>query len=261
MIDFLKTFATKIIWAVMFKAERTDKILEFVRQREFTSVDELVRWFNYSPATIRRDLNYLADLGLIQKSYGSVCAKAGRPTLIREHDNVGAKVRICERAADFIKDGDVVFIDGTTTTYFLGEKLLKKKGLTVVTTNMKLAMFLGEHKVNCYLTGGKVCDTTMLAGDVCTDLVEKMRFDVAVFSPGIIDKEGHLAVYEGFWGFMRSAMKNCKKNILVCDLKKLEKKSSYFAGNIGMFDVVIFDDEFPDTISQAYPDVECIIAK
>ena len=106
----------------MFKEQRTDKILEIIKENQYVTVDYLVNRLHYSPATIRRDITYLADLGLVKKSYGGVSITGGKPSIVREHDNISGKVKVCKFSSDFIKDGDVVFIDGATTTYFLEEK-------------------------------------------------------------------------------------------------------------------------------------------
>ena len=244
----------------MFREERTDKILEYVRKKNFCTVDELVKWFNYSPATIRRDLTYLASLDLVKKSYGGVSSTAAKPMQVREHVNVRAKVKLCERAAELIRDGDVVFVDGTTTTYFLGEKLLGKKNVTVVTTNLKLAMFCGEHRIKCIVAGGNVVDTSMLCGPFCIETVEKIKYDVAVISPGVMDFQGRVSVWSGYWEADRIALRNSAKRVLICDHNKIRDDEKYVYCDLSAFDVVILDEKCPESISKAYPDVEYLVA-
>ena len=245
----------------MFKEERTGKVLEYVRQKGFCTVEQLVNWFNYSPATIRRDLTYLAGLGLVKKSYGGVSSTLARPMQVREHINVHGKVKLCEYAAEMVHDGDVIFADGTTTTYFLGEKLLGKKGITVVTSNLKLAMFCGEHKINCIVTGGRVCDSTMLVGNYCTEIVEKIKYDIAFISPWYMDKKGNFEMWEGNWPHTMAALKNADKKVVLCDVNKITDACKYAYGNVGIFDTVVFDEDFQSVIKENFPDVEIVVAK
>lgn len=245
----------------MFKEQRIDKILDIIRENKYVTVDVLVSRLHYSPATIRRDITYLANLGIVKKSYGGVSITAGKPSIIREHENIPNKVKVCKRALDLINDGDRIFIDGTTTTYFLGEFLIKKKNVTVFTTNLKLAIYLGEHKINCYVCGGKVHDSTMLGGPYVSDLIEKTRFDKAFFSVGTINKEGQISVAPHFWDFMKSAFRNSKSNILLCDREKLNEYSKSYYADVNAFDTVICDCEMPDVFYEKFKNTTFITAE
>ena len=241
----------------MFKEQRTDKILEIIRENQYVTVDYLVSRLHYSPATIRRDITYLADLGLVKKSYGGVSIAGGRPSIIREHDNISGKVKVCKYASNLIKDGDIVFIDGATTTYFLGEFLLKKKNITVVTTNLKLAIFLGERKVNCYVCSGRIHDSTMLCGAYVADLVDKFNYDAAFFSVGYMNESGQIGVFEEFWDFMKSVFNRSKTNVLLCDGTKIKEGKKYIS-TVEVFDTVICDTELPNGIKKSFPAVNFI---
>ena len=50
----------------MFKNERTDRIMEILKENKYTTVEKLVSELHYSPATIRRDLTYLGEIGLVR---------------------------------------------------------------------------------------------------------------------------------------------------------------------------------------------------
>ena len=243
----------------MLKAERTDKVFEIIKEKKYTTVAELVKRLCYSPATIRRDLTYLERLGLIVKSYGGVSInQMAKPVIIREHENTVDKIKLCKSASQFINDGDTVFIDGTTTTYFLNEYLLKKKNITVVTTNLKLAMFLGENNVKCFVTGGQVHDTIFLSGALSSELIKKMRIDVAFFSCGRVSGSGEVCVGEKFWDFMNVAINKSKKNVLLCDAQKIKEKFSMVFCDLGVFDVVITDGEFSEHVYKKFKNTEFI---
>ena len=243
----------------MFKEQRTDKVLEIIREKKYVTVDMLVSLLHYSPATIRRDITYLANLGFVRKSYGGVSIINSKPVIVREHDNITEKIEICRKASDLINDGDYVFIDGTTTTYFLGEMLLKKKNVTVVTTNLKLAMFLGEHKVNCYVCSGQVWDSEFLCGVYVSDLIDKMNFDCAFFSVGVLANDGRFSIYEKFSSFMQSAKKHSKRSILLCDSKKIGLEAKRYFGDLNFFDAVISDEQFSNSLVESFPETEFIV--
>lgn len=244
----------------MLKAQRIDRIFEIIKENKYITVETLVNRLHYSPATIRRDLTHLAKLGLVVKSYGGVSInEQKRPSIIREHENTADKIKLCNSAQSLINDGDAVFVDGTTTTFFLHELLSKKKQLTVVTTNLKLAMTLGESDVKCYVTGGKVHDANFLEGMHCSDLLKKMRFDVAFFSCGIISPDGEVYIYEGFYNFYDTVMERCKKNVLLCDAHKFSDKMKFIYCDLSKFNAVISNGKFNENIQEKFPNVEFIV--
>lgn len=179
----------------MFKYERAELIMEILKKYKYTTVDFLVKELHYSPATIRRDLTYLEANGLVKKSYGGVSINEyAKPVIIREHENIDVKTRIAKKASELINEHNSVFVDGTTTTYFLGEFLKNKKNITVTTSNLKLATYLGENNVKCYVMGGRVIDTNMLCGSskpgvkktICSENLENVNY---VISDGNFPKE------------------------------------------------------------------------
>ncbi len=245
----------------MFKEQRTDRILEIIRENKYVTVDYLVSRLHYSPATIRRDLVYLANLGLINKSYGGVSYVNARPTIVREHEDISGKIAICKKAADLINDGDVIFIDGTTTSYFLGEVLLKKKNVTVYTANLKLAIFLGEHKVNCFVCGGQVLDSTMLGGVYTCDLLEKTHFDVSFFSVGQVSLDGFYNYSDSYYIYLKTVTKRSDKSVLLLTTQKIYQPSKRYLSSLSDFNTVITNGTFKQETIDKFPTVEFISVK
>lgn len=246
----------------MFKNERTDKILEILKENKYTTVEKLVNELHYSPATVRRDLTYLAEMGLVKKSYGGVCIEEkSKPLIIREHEMHDEKIKICKKACELVKDGDFIFIDGTTTTFFLGEFLDRKKDITVMTSNLKLALLLGEKNINCYVTGGKVIDTGMLSGMLAVDAVNKLsEIDLCFFSVGGLSDEGHIGVIEEYAVMTHEAVKRAKKSVLLCDSSKIKKSNFIGAFTLSEVDTVVSDTELPTELREKFPDTEFIIS-
>lgn len=244
----------------MLKAERADRIYEIIKERKHVTVEELVNMLHYSPATVRRDITYLANLGVVNKSYGGVSINGARPMIVREHENTAGKIRLCNRASEMVREGDMVFVDATTTTYFLCEALAKKKNVTVVTPNMKLATFLGEKKVRCFVLGGQVFDSTMLVGPHTAEMVRKFFFDVAFFSVGAISQSGEIAMSENMWTVNRIAAENSQKNVLLCDGSKFNYRVRISCGDLSKYDTMVSDEEIPKELIDNFPSVEFIIA-
>ena len=169
----------------MYQQERMDEIMKILKKNHYVTVDYLVKEIKYSPASIRRDLTLLQKQGLITRSYGGVTYKNPNvsPFRFRQHSMKTAKNAIARKAASLVKNGDVVFIDGSSTTQYIGQFLIDKKGITVVTSNMLLADFLSEHGIITYCTGGKVVEYPgILGGSFVIETIAKFNIDIAFFS-------------------------------------------------------------------------------
>ena len=245
----------------MYKQERIEQVLQILRSQHFCTVEQLVEKLHYSPATIRRDLTQLAKMGMIEKCYGGA-SFIGKGTFAeREHRHTVEKSRLCLAAGEMIRDGDTVFVDGTTTTYFLRDVLIKKQHLFVVTTNLKLAIDLCEHGVTCYLPGGKLCDTTMLGGPITAEELERYTFDIAFISPGKVSHGGSFGMPEVFSASTRAVLKNAKKSVCLYHKDKLLPNVQYTFGRLGDFHAVVSDAPFPTEFATEFSDTQFILVK
>ena len=112
----------------MFREERCEEILKILKENGFSTVKNLSDKLHYSPATIRRDLVYMKQKGMIEKSYGGATpSDTGKfnvlPYELRKHNFTEEKKHIAKIAADLIRDNQVIFIDGSTTAACMIEYL------------------------------------------------------------------------------------------------------------------------------------------
>jgi DeoR family transcriptional regulator, myo-inositol catabolism operon repressor len=142
----------------MIKEKRVKKIEEYVLENQSASLDELMKVFNVSINTIRRDVQELVETGLFKKVYGgiAVAIKHNKLESVEERKvrNQAGKTKIGQAATTFLEDGDIIFIDsGTTTIEMLG--FLKDKSLTVVTNNIDfIVQALPYESLNIISIGG-----------------------------------------------------------------------------------------------------------
>lgn len=120
-------------------------------------VGALAARFGVSESTIRRDLNRLAQDGLVQRTYGGALpARPGEPTVAQKRQrNVQAKQAIARRAAAQVRSGDSVVLDAGTTTGLVAWELRALDRLTVLTNGVSVLDALRDHAaVELMLTGG-----------------------------------------------------------------------------------------------------------
>ncbi len=240
----------------MYQQERMDKIMKILKENHYVTVDFLVSEIKYSPASIRRDLTLLEKQGLITRSYGGVTYKDANisPFRFRQHSMKSAKNAIAQKAATLVKNGDFVFIDGSSTTQYMGHFLTDKKGITVLTCNMLLADFLSEHGINTYCTGGQIVEYPgILGGSYMLDTLSKFNIDIAFFSSTAFSSKGQI-ISLGESGLLnhQSLRKNSKKLAYLCGSDKFDTNGKFVSLTLNDIDYFISDKNLPESLKQNY---------
>jgi len=245
----------------MYQTERMDEILAILKKYHYVTVNYLVKEIKYSPASIRRDLTLLEKQGLVKRSYGGVELKneSSTPFRFRQHSMKLAKNRIAEKAASLIKDNDTVFIDGSSSSQYIGNHIIKKKGITVITNNMLLATYLGENGVKTYCAGGYISELPgILSGEITAATFNSMHADIMFFassgySDGIIFSRG-----EGYLTHQRAMIKNSDKKVYLCGSDKIGKKYNHKLCTLSDVDFFLTDGEISDEEIKAFKNTEFI---
>ncbi len=242
----------------MYQKERCEQILRLLKQYGYVTVKHLTAELHYSKATINRDLNALEQGGRIRRTWGGVelATPHSVPVLFRYEKAKPVKKRLAKRATEFIEDGDVIFIDGSTSAQYLGEYLIEKKDLHVLTNNMALAMFLNEYGVDVTVLGGKIMESPyMLAGTDTVETVSRYRADKCFFSTSNVTSEGEMA-YEGdiYFSMHRAMMRNSDRVFYLMDKDKVDKDGGRVVlGDFTPVDFVITNYVFDKKTKEKYP--------
>ena len=242
-----------------------DEIMKILKKNHYVTVDYLVNEIRYSPASIRRDLTLLEKQGMVSRSYGGVSLKDTNlsPFRFRQHSMKIAKNAIAKRAADLVKAGDMVFLDGSTTTQYMGHFLTDKKDIKVVTCNMILADYLSENGIETYCTGGKVVEYPgILGGPLMMEAIEKINADIAFCSTTAFDKDGSLlSITEGGARTHKVIRAHSEKLVYLCGSDKFFTKGSFVSMTLDEVDYFISDGELLDELKQKFPNTEFICTK
>jgi DeoR/GlpR family transcriptional regulator of sugar metabolism len=149
-------------------------------------VSQLVRQFGVSDMTIRRDLEALADRGLVDKVHGGATVAGPGSTEEPGFDAKSVRQRnekaaIVERAAKLIEPHTAVALSAGTTTAALAAHLVDVPGLTIVTNSIPVADTLyhaGRPDQTVVLTGGIRTPSDALAGPVAEAAIGSLNVDV-----------------------------------------------------------------------------------
>src|SRR6266700_4452295 len=98
--------------------ERRERILAMLRRDGRVLAVDLSRTLGVSDDTIRRDLDALAEMGLLQRVHGGALRRAhvNEDYTARRADATTAKQSIAQATAALIRPGQVVVLDGGTTS-------------------------------------------------------------------------------------------------------------------------------------------------
>lgn len=248
----------------MHKNDRRDEIYDILLKEGETSVTMLAKRLYTSESSIRRDLRALGDLGIIKRTHGGARAHGAASSVIpfksRSYSAVKEKRLIAEKAIKLINDGDTVFLDQSSTSYFLALELLAHSPLTVITNNLEILSLLSSSKHTLISTGGVVSkhNTNCLIGREAARGFENVFADIAFFSSRAMDIFGTVSDCTSEEIAVREAMlKNAKKAVLLLDSTKFGTRSVFKQCSLG--DVyAIVSDKTPDELEARFPSVRFI---
>ncbi len=121
------------------KYDRQKEMLSYIKDNGSVKNEDLIKRFNISIQTLRRDLKILEDQGLIDRVYGGVIYSDNKdsvssvsPLHEREMSHSEEKEYIGKLAAALVEDGDVIFIDSGTTAYRMLHYMKDLRNVTVI---------------------------------------------------------------------------------------------------------------------------------
>ena len=233
----------------MFNLERQNEILSILEKDRSVSVNKLSKLLYVSQPTIRRDLDTLEKLGKVVRTHGGVVlretAEKEIPLLLREEQNNRSKQIIAQKAQSLIKNGDVIFLDASSTVSYLIPHLKKFSDIIVVTNSPKTSMRLGEEHIKNYCTGGMLLfHSVAYVGSDVENFISKINADVLVFSSRGYSEDGRITDSSIEEATVKKAMmKNAAKVYYLCDSSKKNKKYMYNICNIRDVDGVITESD------------------
>lgn len=149
----------------MVNHKRRKRLLKLLAEHQTATVQQLVEWLSASPATVRRDISWLASRNLLTRTRGgaeNLPPKRRHFALSSEtfENNIqchaARKRAIARYAAGLCADGETIIINGGTTTYMMAE-FLADKHLKILTNSFLMAerlLVLSENEI--IVPGGKV---------------------------------------------------------------------------------------------------------
>ena len=247
----------------MYQKERCENILAVIEENGYVTVKYLIEKLHYSKATINRDLNALEEAGKIKRSYGGAELAQTReiPIAFRYEHGKSVKKRIAKRASELVCDGDCIYVDASTTAQYMGEYLIEKKDVTVITNNMALAAFLSEYGKAVVVLGGRVAEAPyMLAGNDTVEMAARYKADKCFFATRDVTEEGEMSYTDDTYALMHKTMiRNSAQAVYLVDSDKVDRQGGrVLLGDLSLVDTVISNHKFSNDTKRKFSGVEFV---
>ncbi|WP_442816683.1 DeoR/GlpR family DNA-binding transcription regulator [Streptomyces sp. NBC_01304] len=238
-------------------AERLRQITEAVRERGSSSVAELAELTGASEMTIRRDLEALAEQGVLERYRGGARSLLLRgeepPFALRAQEGLEVKRRIAAEVAALIADGESVVLDSGTTCLEVA-RLLVNRRLTVMPLSLHAANVLTDApQLTLLLPGGQPRRGELaLTGPLTEASLAALRFDTAIVGCcGLTAGDGLTAYDLADAAVKRAAIASSRRVIAVAEAAKLSRTALAHVIPATALHAVVTDDKAPTDATEA----------
>ena len=207
--------------------QREDMYIKLLSEKSRT-VKELSKLLYISEPTVRRDVSEMKSKELVVSSKGNVTLKINSadrrvPLFMRDPVNSEAKNAIARKAVKYIKDGDVIMLDASTTAYCIVPHLVNFKNLLCITNGAKTAVSLASLGIKTICCGGElVGDSFCFIGSEAERTLSSYNADIAFFSCRGLGNDGNATDSSiGENSIRKIMMKNSAQCFLLCDSTKI----------------------------------------
>ncbi len=238
--------------------DREKYILEVLLRDKEVSVKELAKTMYASEQSIRRDLQKLEKEGLVKRVHGgaileeSDASKIKIPFLIREFAYYNEKTIIAKKAAELVNDGNVIFIDGSSSAYNMIPFLTTKNDLTIITNGVQTLMRANEYGINAYSTGGHLLPSSIaLVGEEAYSIIETFNADICFFATRGMTTDGIMTdfcIEETL--IRRKMLKQSNTKVYLCYNEKIGTKYMYNVCRAEDVDYIISELPLPPSLSK-----------
>lgn len=228
------------------KSDRRGQILLELKLRPHVRISELARGFNVSTETVRRDLDALAEDGLIARAHGGASApvQGHYPGLDeRTAARIAEREWIGRRAAGLVGEGETVMIDSGSTTIQLARALAwLGTRCTVITNSIPVAMTLGHSAPEVVLCPGEyLAAESAVVGTETLEFLSRFNVDRCMIGATGLTEEGPSETVRGFGAVKRMMLNRATKRHLLIDSQKFGRKGLARVGALADLTSVVVD--------------------
>ena len=229
----------------MILIDRWIEISEYLKEKKYASVEELMEKFQLSRSTLRRTLIAMEEKNLLKRVRGGAEIIEDTNSVISLdfqsifNTKKEEKIKIAEKAAQLIEDNDVIFIDSGSTCYYMID-YINAKNITVVTNGILHIQKLMAKGINTYILGGYAKpEQNLIIGEDIVSKIKVMNFDLAFLGTmGIDSKSGFTTELLNDGEVKRAVINSADRCFILADKTKFNMRRFYTYGEFSEATVI-----------------------
>lgn len=234
----------------MFALERQKRIMELLNADGAVLVSKLSSELGVTDETVRRDLEKLESKELLRRTHGGALPMdEGSYELSlekRKSINVEIKQALARKAVQHIASGDSVFLDASTTTFYMAKEIKNMKNVTVITNSIRVINELsGVEGIKLIAIGGMVSNNQSFVGAMAENSITENYFADKMFfsSRGIGDNAIILESNEQECFIKQRMLKNSRTHYYLCDKTKIGRVGYMRLSSFEDINYLVIDDD------------------
>jgi len=241
----------------MLTSQRKLFLLDLLKRDGKIVAKDVALQLDISEDSIRRDLRELAAEGLLQRVHGGAlpASPAMGDFAARQQIAVDDKSAIGRAAALMIQPGQVVFLDGGTTTAQLVRHLPPDLRATVITHSPSVAVGLVAHpSIEVIMLGGRLFKHSVVGvGSATVEAIRQVRADVYFMGVCSVHPEAGLSTgdFEEA-GVKRALSAAAAETIVLASPEKLATASPYQVIPLDELSGLVTMASVPDAVLAPY---------
>ena len=240
---------------IAFAPERRERLRQIVSTRRAVRVEDLRAELGVSVATIRRDLDELAEGGALRRVHGGAVSVDDRVIEARFEAKAATqlpeKQRIAARALGLVHGGETLYLDSGSTCLELARRLIGRDDLTVVTNSLPVIVELAGQGPRIVVIGGELRPLSQaIVGPLGVPFITELYVDRAFMGTFSLSLEAGLTTTDPAEAFTKGQMlSRAREVVLLADASKFGTRSFAHAGRLDEIDTIVTDMP-PDATSQ-----------
>lgn len=252
----------------MLALERQKRILEILNAEGSVMVSKLSSEIGVTEETVRRDLEKLEAKELLRRTHGGALPiEDGSYELSlekRKSLNVNSKKAMAHRAVEFVASGDTIFLDASTTTFYMAQELKSMKNITVITNSIRVINELaGAEGIKAVAVGGIVSNNQSFIGAATENYIAENYFADKMFfsSKGIGNNCIILEGNEQECCIKQRMIENSRLRYYLCDKSKIGRVGYMRLASFNDVDYLVTDGDIGDELNTVLEENEVKIIK
>lgn len=229
---------------------RRKSVLEALQKNKSVSISDLAEQLDASSITIRRDLNRLAEQGIVTLIHGGAVLNEGTAAIasvmVRERRLQTEKSLIAAFCAELIKESNSVYIDAGSTTKSIAEAIMDKKNIVVLSHSLAVMNILANAKdIQLISVPGVYMGAKKgFYGQLALDFISNFQLDIAFFGVSGLDIENGITGPDIDDAQIKKILiKKAKKKVIAVDHTKIGERCFVKVCDIRDIDILVTDKQ------------------